>query len=156
MTITISPLQPADIEQTIEVIKKSISISLGVIYPPQLIEAFCGKYKAETFAERMKIIDHFVAKTEDGTVVGVLGLQENNRLRSFYVDPTMQGKGIGRKLYDYVEAEAKKRGTTYMILEGSPLGVPVYEKFGFVKKGEVRKNRAGVPFVDAYMEKVLA
>jgi GNAT superfamily N-acetyltransferase len=155
MTITITPLQPTDIEQTIVVICKSISVSLGAIYPPQLIDAFCGKYKAATFAERMKIIDHFVAKTEDGKVVGVLGLQENNRLRSFYVDPAMQGKGIGRKLYDYVEAEAKKRGTTMMILEGSPLGVPAYEKFGYVKKGEVRKNRAGVNFTDAYMEKYI-
>jgi GNAT superfamily N-acetyltransferase len=153
MTITISPLQPADIEQTISVIKKSISVSLGAIYPPQLIEAFCGKYKTDTFAERMTIIDHFIAKTEDGAVIGVLGLQENNRLRSFYVDPDMQGKGVGRKLYNYVEAEAKKRGTTKLILEGSPLGVLVYEKFGYVKKGEVRKTRAGVPFADAYMEK---
>lgn len=153
--VAVRPLQTSDIPQTIVIIVRALRESFQPIYPPALIEDFCTKYTPEKFAERMKTIDYFVAE-DTGTekILGVIGLKEDHP-RTFFVDPSAQGKGIGRKLYDYLETQAKRRGIMRLFLEGSPLGEPIYTHFGFKKIKTLNKERLGTPYTDAYMEKDL-
>ncbi len=157
MNINITPITPDDYQSAIKVIQRSISISQGTIYPTILTDELCKKYDYDNFLEKIKEIEYFVAKIDgEKEVVGIIGLTINdNRLRSFFVDPDMQGKGIGRLLYEYLEQVARKRGLTKLVLEGSPLGEPIYEKFGFKQIRTLYKEKAGIPYTDAYMEKIL-
>lgn len=157
MNILIAPITPDDYQSAIKVIQRSISISQGSIYSKILTDELCKIYDYDNFLKKTKEIEYFVAKVNETTeVVGIIGLKMNdNRLRSFFVDPAMQGKGIGRMLYEHLEKIARKKGIKKLVLEGSPLGEPVYKKFGFKKIRTIYKEKAGIPYTDAYMEKIL-
>lgn len=154
MEIIIRDISPKDYLTTIDVINKSIRESLGKIYPQKLIDEFCKKYDLDKLTERVSEIKYFVAEIED-KIVGIIGLKDNE-LRTFFVDPSYQGQGIGRKLYDKLESFARESGIKYLMLEGSPLGEPVYEKFGFKKIKTINKERVGIYYQDALMRKDLA
>lgn len=147
-------LRDEDYADAIAVIIRSTRISQGRIYPKTLIDAFCTKYEPEAFKIRASEIDYFVAVDNNAGIVGIIGLQRN-RIRTFFVDPDFQGKGIGRQLYTYLEIEARKRGLTEIFVEGSPLAEPVYIRFGFIKIKELQKEKAGISYTDAYMVKRL-
>lgn len=156
MNIIIRTISENDYPNVIQVIKKSNSESLGKIYPNELIQEFLKKYDLENFKKKAQTIQYFVAEdTESKSILGVIGLK-HNELRTFFVDPDFQGKGIGRKLYDFLEHEARKVGLHELILEGSPLGEPIYEHFGFKKIKTIAKERIGIKYNDAYMKKSIA
>jgi GNAT superfamily N-acetyltransferase len=155
MNILVRNITPKDYAQAIEVIKRSNRESLGKIYLPKLIDAFCQKYDLENFQVKAQEIQYFVAEnSENSQIVGIIGLK-HNELRTFFVDPQFQGKGIGRKLYDRLEAEAKKLNLSELILEGSPLGEPIYIHLGFNKVKTIYKERVGIKYSDSYMKKSL-
>lgn len=155
MNILIRDIAPKDYAQTIEVIKRSNRESLGKIYPTKLIDAFCQKYDLENFKIKAQEIHYFVAENSDNAqILGIIGLK-HNELRTFFVEPKFQGQGIGRKLFDQLETEAKKIGITELILEGSPLGEPIYTHLGFKKIKTIYKERVGIKYSDSYMKKSL-
>lgn len=90
--------------------------------------------------------------TENDTIVGIIGLQEN-RVRTFYVHPEFQGKGIGSKLYKKLEETALTLGVTKLFVISSPMGESIYEHFGFKKIRPVEKERGGEKYIDTLMEK---
>ncbi len=89
-----------------------------------------------------------------GSRIGIIGRKEN-QLRSFFVLPEWQGKGVGRKLFDAFEKAVRNDGFHKIILESSPLGQPIYEHFGFEKIGSRVKERIGIKYTDAIMGKEL-
>jgi GNAT superfamily N-acetyltransferase len=155
MNIIVRNIKVSDYPQVSKLIIKTHKISFGEIYPEQLVNAFCEKYSVEKLAEKAKEIEYWVAEDRDSKEVrGIIGLKDNE-LRTFFVDPDYQGKGIGKKLYVNLEQIAKDREIQKIVLVGSPLGQPVYKKFGFIKTGELHKEKVGISYTDAVMEKVL-
>lgn len=155
MEPNIRPPKPLDVTAIIAMIQKTHRISFGKIYPQALIDLFCEKYAPENFKIKMKTITYLVATPLDSnTILGIIGLKDN-QLRTFFVDPDFQGQGIGRKLYNAIEAVAIKRGLHTLILEGSPLGEPIYKHLGFRYIKTLHKQRAGITYTDAYMTKKL-
>lgn len=153
--IKIREIQEKDYQKTSEMIKLTIRDSLKNLYPKKLIDELCKKYNLENFREKAKTIQFFVAKDEsDSRIVGIIGIKDN-QLRTFYVNPKHQGKGIGQLLYNKFEAVAKERGLKKVTLEGSPLGEPIYKHFGFKKIKTIFKERKGMKYTDAFMEKLL-
>lgn len=153
MNITIRDITPSDYTSAAECICKTIRISQATIYPPRLRGLMCRKYESDNFSKKAQEIRYFVAiETATGRLVGIIGLKDN-QLRTFFVDPDWQRKGIGRKLYNHLESVAKEQGVTSLTLEGSPLGQPVYLSFGFRHIQSVQKEKEGIPYTDALMEK---
>lgn len=52
------------------------------------------------------------------------------------VDPERQGQGIGSRLMDMILNDTGGRDLT---LNATPVGIPLYEKLGFVAKGRIRQ-----------------
>jgi len=81
---------------------------------------------------------HAMAVDEDENVLGVCRLQFNSeneaQLRFMAVKENTQGLGIGKKLIDYMEAEAKKGGAKTIILQARENAVGFYEKCGYLIK----------------------
>jgi GNAT superfamily N-acetyltransferase len=156
MDVQIRKIAAVDYLQAIDVIKRSNIHSLGKIYPKKLIDEFCKKYDLEKFKKRAQEIQYFVAEDVDThRILGIIGLKDNE-LRTFFVDPKHQGKGIGRKLYNRLEKEAREEGIKELILEGSPLGEPIYKHLGFKKMRTIYKERINIKYTDAYMKKVIS
>jgi GNAT superfamily N-acetyltransferase len=151
--INVRKIKPKDYKQTGEMVKATIAVSFKDLYPEILIKEFCKKYDYDNFKVKADDIDMFIA-AENDNIVGVIGIKEN-QLRTFYVHPEQQGKGIGSKLYKKFEETTIERGIKKIVLEGSPLGQPIYEHFGFIKIKSIEKERVGQKYVDAVMEKHL-
>ena len=53
------------------------------------------------------------------------------QMRQVAVDPTIQGRGMGRSLVDAFEAEARKAGATEIIMNARLTAQAFYEKLGY-------------------------
>ncbi len=58
----------------------------------------------------------------------------DGEIRMLYVLPSAQGQGLGRRLYDMLEAEARDRGVQRLRLRASRNARPVYAAWGFVEE----------------------
>jgi len=136
-------------------ITSSIKESFNTLYSEKLITEFCDKYTVDKLEKRIKDMELFVAEDSgEQTILGIIGIKEN-QLRTFFVHPEHQGSGIGRLLFNKLEEFAKEHGLQKIILEGSPLGEPIYKHFGFKKTATIEKERGGEKYTDALMEKEL-
>lgn len=72
---------------------------------------------------------------EDGVILGrIVGFihWDHLQIELFYVSKDTQGKGIGSKLLNHVEAIAKNNQLSYILLETMSFNAPkFYEKNGF-------------------------
>jgi len=155
VNIQIQRLKPNRYEEAIEVIRRSIRISQKGSYSPEIIEYACNKYKLEKFIKKAQEREYFVAvDTEKDKIVGIIGLKDNE-VRTFFVDPDQQKKGIGKMLYFHIEEIAKTRNIQKMIVTSSPIGEKAYTKYGFKKVGTKENEYEGIKFIESYMEKEL-
>jgi len=155
MNIILRPIELEDYKEVISVIKKSNSVSFEKIYSKELIEQFNKKYDLENFKIKVKEIEYFIAEeTTMHKILGIIGLK-NNELRTFFVDPQYQNQKVGRKLFDYLENEAIKRGIKEIVTQASLVGEPIYEHFGFKKIKTTNKERNGIKYINVYMVKNL-
>ncbi len=73
--------------------------------------------------------DVFVAKL-DGQIVGTVSLG-GGKLHSMFVEPSHQGKGIGIKLVEHLEAHAANVRLVTLWLSSSVTARPFYEKLNY-------------------------
>ncbi len=99
--------------------------------------------------ERMKTRQYFVCE-RNLKIIGI-GALNNNQVRTMYVLPELQNKGIGSLILKRIEKEAKKKNMKKLFLYTHPQSSRFYLKnnFQIIKK---LKHR-GDPVV--YMEKKL-
>lgn len=147
----ISTMKDTDLRLAAKMIRVTIRKSWSDIYPKELLDEFCKKYTAPKLRKKAKESTLFVARSGND-ILGIIGLK-GNELRTFFVSPNYQGFGVGRKLYDRFEEEARQRGLKEVELEGSPKGEPIYKHFGFKKIKTVYKERVGIKYSDAVMKK---
>jgi GNAT superfamily N-acetyltransferase len=88
---------------------------------------------------------YHVAKSQ-GQLVGLVALRDNAHLFHLFVAQPFQGQGLARRLWHVVQDEALRAGNPGSFTVNASLNaVPVYEKFGFVRQGDVRRMN-GVAF----------
>ena len=84
------------------------------------------------------------AMNDDGELIGCGGIcyqeempspdNENGTcgyLMNIYALPEYRGRGVGRKIVEYLLAEAKERGTQKIYLESSDMAMSLYQEIGF-------------------------
>lgn len=52
---------------------------------------------------------------------------------NMYTDSAYRRRGIAYKTLDLLVSAARKRGVSAISLEATDMGLPLYEKYGFVK-----------------------
>lgn len=94
----------------------------------------------------------FVAEVE-GLVVGGIGLMEiawpphplhpdqarRGYVLNLFVEPEQRGKGIAKRLMAEAEAEFRRRGLVYAILNATRQAQPLYENEGWAQTSEMAK-----------------
>ena len=88
------------------------------------------------------MLDAFLVATEGEIQVGVVGLEiceSNALLRSLAVEPRHRGRGLGKRLVDAVEMEARARGVTALYLL-TTTATNFFERVGYTAH-----DRAAVP-----------
>ena len=108
-------------------------------YSEQGIETFCNFIDNKKITKSFKVYGAF----EDNVLQGIIATDRRKRhISLFFVDKASQGKGIGKKLMSEV---ANNNENSYITVNSSRYGVPIYEKLGFVKMEE-EKEKDGLKF----------
>lgn len=85
---------------------------------------------------------------KDKKVVGMGGLK-GNEIKRVYVDPSYQGKGIGKEILHFLEKLAREKGLDELVLYSFPNSVRFYQKQGYKIVGvhgyEIPKKGIKIP-----------
>lgn len=119
---------------------------------PAVMEVDTGSFPAPWTKEiyEQELIEndfahYFVMKTEDGIIIGYVGLWiifDDAQITNIAVHQQYRGKKIGEKLFGFALAYAFQRGAQKLSLEVRPsntVAKNMYRKFG-LQEGGVRKN----------------
>jgi acetyltransferase len=151
--ITTSPSTPI-FNGLIELLHDSVEggASVGFLAPMkrELNEAFWREMLHEVGSARVILI----ATTEQGEVAGsvqlALGQKENGRHRAevqkLLVHSRHRNHGLGRRLMDTIENEARQRAISLLVLDTieGELAEQLYLKLGYIRVGEI-PNYASFP-----------
>ncbi len=122
MSFTIHLLREADIDATDEVIVAAYNLSSG---------------RKDTLRQYLTLQPDgaFIVK-DDTTIVGfgaALDYGPFAYIGMMTVQPTLQKRGIGRLLMDYILAWLEERGCQTVLLDANNAGEPLYVQYGFVE-----------------------
>lgn len=90
---------------------------------------------------------HALAQDATGAAIGTARLLPDGRVGRMAVLPPWRGRGVGGALLAALLAEAQRRGLSPVRIHAQVHAVPFYERFGFVREGEVFME-AGIPHVE--------
>ena len=108
-------------------------------YSEQGIETFCNFVDNKKITKSFKVYGAF----ENNILKGIIATDSQKRhICLFFVDKVSQGKGIGKELMKVV---INNNENSYITVNSSRYGVPIYEKLGFVKTEE-EKEQDGLKF----------
>ena len=108
-------------------------------YSKEGIETFCNFVDNKKITKSFKVYGAF----EDNILKGLIATDRRKRhINLFFVGKVSQGKGIGKKLMNIV---VNNNENSYITVNSSRYGVPVYEKLGFIKMEE-EKEQDGLKF----------
>ncbi len=117
------------------------------------IKEFCGNKKRFLSLllladEQEDMIDRYLDRgtmyvlDDDGIKCECVVTDEGDgvlEIKNLAVEPECQGKGYGRAMIDFIAARYKGQFSVLQVGTGdSPLTVPFYEKFGFVRSHRVK------------------
>jgi len=76
----------------------------------------------------------------DAQPVGFIAMI-GTEIGGLFLDPLLQGKGLGRQMVDYVVA--LKGPLTVEVFKDNKIGLPFYERYGFIVTGEGAFDASG-------------
>ena len=108
-------------------------------YSEQGIKTFCNFVDNKKITKSFKVYGAF----ENNILKGIIATDSQKRhICLFFVDKVSQGKGIGKELMKVVVNDNEN---SYITVNSSRYGVPIYEKLGFIKIEE-EKEQDGLKF----------
>lgn len=152
-----------DAKNAANLIKKALMFSSLEDYSFEVREEFIKGHSARNivmlFNDFLKT-KVFVAE-ENGVIVGTIGLKDNSEVTTMFVEPSHHGRGIGKKLFNFIEKIAKSKGTKVMKVYSSVQAEGFYTKLGFRRIRKIRKTlvpffskrKGKYHFPNIYMEK---
>ena len=137
-SVTIRRATPDDAEAITPVHVASIRTLCANDYTQEQIDAWAGWKSPEQYRAAMAAGETFLVAEADGGVIGFAVLF-GNEVKAAYVHPDHVGRGVGRRLLEAVEAEARSRGVAELRLTSTLTSVPFYETCGYAK-GELHHH----------------
>ena len=129
MEVHIRPFEIADATSVSGLIATTLRISNVKDYPAGFLSKVEASLTPQSLCELAKERVIFVA-VEGNAIVGTASLGRD-QVHAVFVHPARQGRGIGRRLMEAAESEARARGTRALILYASVSAVPFYEAGGW-------------------------
>ncbi|HEV3051256.1 MAG TPA: GNAT family N-acetyltransferase [Longimicrobium sp.] len=102
-------------------------------HQPEAATAFLATLDSAAMAQRLadERYRYHVAEA-DGVVAGVVGVRDADHLYHLFVAERFHGRGIGARLWDAAQRQARAQGNPGRFTVNSSLyAVPVYERMGF-------------------------
>jgi len=123
---------PDDAEAITPVHVASIRTLCAKDYTPEQIDAWAGWKSPEKYRAAMAAGEVFFVAEVDGGVVG-FSVLFGDEVKAVYLHPDHVGRGIGRRLLEAVEAEARANGVPELKLTSTLTSVRFYESCGYTR-----------------------
>lgn len=141
----------SDAEAHAEVHRESVRQIASEDYSEEIIEAWSDTSPEDSELEEEKV--RFVAEKE-GEIVGFSDYDlETNELSGLYVKPGFTGKGIGEKLLEKVEEDARENGLDSLWCKSTVTAKSFYQKNGYQLVEETVHEIDGLEMKAYRMEK---
>ncbi len=130
-----------------------LTLNLGN-YSKGAIENQIEENSPDRLKENSKLVKYYVAVIDDN-IEGIGGF-DTSKIRTFFVNPELQKKGIGKQLMLKVLSEAKKDGLKQLYCWSTLYAEGFYEKYGFKRMKEITltsHNKSKITFLE--MNKLL-
>jgi diamine N-acetyltransferase len=133
----------------------------NILSEPQMEYMMQLLYSANTLQKQIQEEQHqFIIAMDGGRNIGFASyflINANNRavykLQKLYINPDQQGKGIGKKLVDYIIEDIKSKGAVSLELNvnRSNKAIQFYQKIGFAIIREEDINIGNNYFMNDYV-----
>ena len=147
-------LRPEDFKELAILFHQSIRRISAKDYSDEQIKAWAPDewdLKEWALSFNNKIV--FIAE-KDHKVAGFGELEKDGHIDRFYIHPDYAGIGVGKFIYQGLEAEAKKMNISSLFVEASITAKPFFEKMGFAVILEQTVYRKKVAFINYKMTKI--
>ena len=143
-----------DAEDHAKVHRESVRGIASEDYRDEVIEAWACKEPEDSPLDEEKV--RFVAEME-GEVVGFSDYnKETNELSGLYLKPDFSGKGIGEKLLQKAEYDAKENGLDHLWCKATVTAKDFYLKHGYkITEETTHEIEGGIEMKTYKMEKKL-
>ena len=147
MNITVRRFVEADASEVSALITKTLRITNIKDYPPEYIENHCKLFTPEKVIDRASWTHFYVFCYEDcivgcGAIGHYWGSETESSLFTIFVLPEYQGKGVGRKIIETLEADEFALRAERIEIPASITACDFYRKMGYGYKN-------GIDTVDA-------
>lgn len=119
----------SDAENIMILRKKTFEKINSKDYKKQEIDFINNGATIERLIEKMRQRDMFCLE-KDGEIVGVVDL-EGNKIGGLFVKSDLIGKGYGKRLLDFIEKHARKKGIDKVELFSTIYAEGFYKKSGY-------------------------
>ena len=149
-SVTLRRYRKGDEVAVSDVICTTLTISNRKEYSPAFIEENIRSHSPEMIAARARNAHFYVACDGDtvvgcGEITGYWDSTEESYLTSIFVLPDYQGKGVGRKIVETLEADEYFSRAWRTEVGSSLTAVHFYEKMGYkYKNGVAEPDKYGV------------
>lgn len=157
LAIRIRKFRKEDARGLARVIARAQRITLSPYYhKKKIIEFFVKKNNSSNLLQYFEDAQLFLVAYEIGNrrIIGGITLKKDT-IKRFFVDPSFQSKGVGKRLFQSVLRYALRNKLGKLRVCSTLYAVPVYKTFGFRQVGKERKIFNGVTFYNIKFVKKL-
>ena len=132
MILEIEELHSKDVMVVSKLIDRSFSNSVASTLTNEGVSTFLSGLTPESIERRLIFGNIFIVCKNEGSIVGVAEIRDKNHLNLFFVEPSIQRKGVGRKLLINLADRIQESKIT---VNSSLNSIDAYIEFGFQKTG---------------------
>ena len=137
-----------DAIEVAELVAETLKVSNSKDYSPEYINGNITSHSADVLIERAKEGHMYVVCDKGrivgcGAIAGSWGSQTESNLLTIFVLPEYQGKGIGRKIIETLEADEYALRAKRIEIPAGMVAIPFYKKMGYEHKNGVLNYEDG-------------
>ena len=138
--MTIRRFTEDDAQAVSDLIIRTLRITNTRDYSPEDMEALAERMQPADILQRASWTHMYVACSEDDGVIGCgaigpyWGKEDESSLFSIFVDPSHQGRGVGRAIVEALEADEFGKRAHRIEIPASITAVGFYRKLGYTPK----------------------
>ncbi len=127
--IEIRKATDADVVALSGLIRRTIRVSNSKDYDQRSIDLLCSMFEPDQFAKRV-LDEHILICYVGVDLIGTVGLR-HNYLRSMFIEPTYQRRGLGKVLVANIEEIAQRKAISEIMVQSSVTARQFYETLGY-------------------------